>query len=79
VKTYVGTVEAVYDSRVLMRVNGAPVELRAAMRTSLDAIPLIGQRVRFTAALSEHTACVTKPVLCIGSEYGLVPVAYNAP
>jgi hypothetical protein len=45
--------------------------LRASVRTALDAIPLVGRRVRFQAELSEHTQCLTSPVFVIGSSYGL--------
>lgn len=51
--------------------NGPRIALRASVRTALDAIPLVGRRVRFQAELSEHTQCLTSPVFVIGSAYGL--------
>lgn len=70
-RTYVGTVIGAHDQTVTVRVDGGPLQLRASTRVALDAISLIGRRVRFQAALSEHTLCLTSPIFVIQSEYGL--------
>lgn len=78
-RTYTGTVVSVdateASPRVIMHLAHTDVyrsiALRASVRTALDAIPLVGRRVRFQAELSEHTQCLTSPVFVIGSAYGL--------
>lgn len=79
-RTYTGTVVSVdateASPQVHVEVPGPRrLALRASVRTALDAIPLVGRRVRFQAELSEHTQCLTSPVFVIGSAYGLRAVA----
>lgn len=78
-KTYTATVVSAQDSTVRVRfASGFELDLRASTRISLAAIMMIGHRVRFAAELSEHTSCLTSPVFCIGSGYGL-RAAVDAP
>ena len=74
-RTYTGVVVSVdateSSPQVHVELTGRRLALRASVRTALDAIPLVGRRVRFQAELSEHTQCLTSPVFVIGSSYGL--------
>lgn len=73
-RTYTGvvvSVDATEAPQVHVELGGRRLALRASVRTALDAIPLVGRRVRFQAEISEHTQCLTSPVFVIGSSYGL--------
>jgi hypothetical protein len=76
VKTYTGVIISAANigptPMVKIRVpSGDMLELRASTRVAIEAITLIGRRVRFQAELSEHTVCLTQPLFVLGSQFGL--------
>lgn len=77
-KTYIGTVMGARDRVVDMLVDGRKIELRAGTQVALEAIAMIGRRVRFAAELSEATASLHSPVFVIGSSYGIRAMGVSA-
>lgn len=74
-KLYTGRVVAAGIDRVTIRFSpGRELELRCSAQVAVQAAAALGRRVRFTAALSEHTQDLLSPVLVIGSQQGLLAV-----
>lgn len=75
-KTYIATIVSAHNigpaPSIRVRIaDGRELDLRASTRAAIEAITLIGRRVRFQVQLSEATECLTEPLLVVGSEYGL--------
>lgn len=75
-KTYIATIVSAQNlgpaTSIRVRIaDGRELDLRASTRVAIEAITLIGRRVRFQVQLSEATECLTAPLLVVGSEYGL--------